>query len=605
MKIEEAYEFLITFSKYVENAFIRSLARQYQERRSLSEAQYNAFVSFARRSEIAVRKNGGNLPVFPPYKRIKKVEYSCGNFQLYSAKDPAWNEEVKGNGGRWNECCWELPSRRFLKIAGSLCPFDDWIYSETAYTVVSEQSIVPAEKQTEVDFSPRIPPEWSLRPYQEIGIKWIVENVLNKKGVILADEMGTGKTLQSLSAAAELSRRLNTGIVVICPRSMRGDWLKLAALMEVRISIYTSSAKGVPDPTELECKDYILIVDECHYYANTTSQRTGKFLSLCEHSKCKGVILLSGTISKNGRPKELISLLTSINSPLMKEGEWNYKKKYCDAHKKYVGNGRTVWDFNGASNLEELKEGLKPQLLRRLKKDVLKDLPEFQRTLKQIELTDAEQRQYEAEIKQLLEEFEIACQQGNKNPHAAALIALTTYRRIGAKYKAPKVLELLEEFPEQKLVIFSNFREPIDYLLDQLGGRAVKLTGDLSDKEREFVKDRFQNDPSCDVFLGTVQAGGVGLTLTSSSTVILIDRPWTPGDTRQAEDRIHRVGQTMPCFSFWLQLGETDTEIDTLLVNKQSISDKIVGEQSDFSVVDRAEELMRKMVSTFSKKKQK
>lgn len=154
---------------------------------------------------------------------------------------------------------------------------------------------------------------------------------------------------------------------------------------------------------------------------------------------------------------------------------------------------------------------------------------------------------------------------------AEALATLGVLRRIGSEYKAGPAIELAQELLEQgqQVVIFTEFLESAHQISAALGGEL--LTGETPTDERQALVDRFQAGRS-KVFTGTIRAGGVGITLTAASYVILVDRPWTPGDAEQAEDRCNRIGQTQTVNALWLQYGQIDSAIDTLLQQK---SDRI------------------------------
>jgi len=128
--------------------------------------------------------------------------------------------------------------------------------------------------------------------------------------------------------------------------------------------------------------------------------------------------------------------------------------------------------------------------------------------------------------------------------------------------------EILEQ--GQAVVIFTEYLESAKALYTALSeiSPCELLTGETKQEERQAIIDRFQSGAS-KVFIGTIKAGGVGLTLTAANQVILIDRPWTPGDTDQAEDRCYRIGQNNTVNAYWIQLGMIDEAIDSLLAEKR------------------------------------
>ena len=128
--------------------------------------------------------------------------------------------------------------------------------------------------------------------------------------------------------------------------------------------------------------------------------------------------------------------------------------------------------------------------------------------------------------------------------------------------------ELLEQ--GQAVVIFTEYLESAKGLYTALSQTAPceLLTGETKQEDRQAIVDRFQSGTS-KIFIGTIKAGGVGLTLTAANQVILVDRPWTPGDAEQAEDRCYRIGQNNTVNAYWIQLGMIDEAIDSLLAEKR------------------------------------
>jgi SNF2 family DNA or RNA helicase len=207
-----------------------------------------------------------------------------------------------------------------------------------------------------------------------------------------------------------------------------------------------------------------------------------------------------------------------------------------------------------------------------MKHEVL-TLPPKVRIIKSIELDNSVSKEHLNEIKLIILDYWSRVKKGEVSADAQALVQLGAIRRINSKYKVPYAMEMIQELLEQNqsIVIFTEFIETTQLLYNQIvneyGNICVLLTGDT--KDRQSVVDRFQSGQA-KVFIGTSKAGGVGITLTKASNLILVDRPWTPGDTEQAEDRCYRIGQTESVFCYWLQLGEVDQGIDDLLEGKQA-----------------------------------
>ena len=405
----------------------------------------------------------------------------------------------------------------------------------------------------------------TLRDHQKDGIKWL----LKQKSAILADDMGLGKTITSLTVARTY-QNLNPDIkiIVICPVSLRKNWEIEAE--KVGVKIFTYSWGKLPEvPVN---QGFLLLVDEAHYAQNLKSQRTQKLLKLTDQKGCIGCYLLTGTPMKNGRPINLYPLLLAIKHPVANDKRY-YSKRYCNGQIKEVNrSGRKVWDESGAINLEELAKITSNSILRRMKNEVL-SLPPKIRIVKSIELDTAQKKEHLGEIKTIILDYWSRVKKGEVSPDAQALVQLGAIRRINSKYKVPYAIEMIQELLEQNqsVVVFTEFIETTQLLYSQIvaeyGDICVLLTGDT--KDRQSVVDKFQSGEA-KIFIGTSKAGGVGITLTKASNLILIDRPWTPGDTEQAEDRCYRIGQVESVFCYWLQLGEVDQGIDDLLEGKQA-----------------------------------
>jgi SNF2 family DNA or RNA helicase len=384
--------------------------------------------------------------------------------------------------------------------------------------------------------------------------------------------MGLGKTLEALCAAKAFASKHNCPIIVIAPASLKDVWAREAAKVEVPIEIF-SWAK-VPPP--LQQTKYLLIGDESHFMQTLNARRTKAMLALAQHENCLATWLLTGTPIKNGRPVNLYPLLLAANHPTA-QNRRDYEERFCNRHLKPVGRGRQVWDVSGAAHLDELSKLTEDVILRRTKKECL-DLPAKTRQWKPAELTPAASREYHGRIRGLIDDYHFRAAAGLVDPAAEALVTLNILRKVGSSAKVATSLEMAEELLEQgqQVVLFTEFLDSAHQLerdlrdvSERLGMGAVEcLTGATPQDQRQAMVDRFQSGES-GVFVSTTRAGGVGITLTAASHVILVDRPWTPGDAEQAEDRAHRIGQHHPVNTYWVQLGDIDDAIDTLLEQKQ------------------------------------
>ena len=438
---------------------------------------------------------------------------------------------------------------------------------------------------------------WKLREYQKEGANWLVHRQRGGiyTGGILADDMGLGKTIEALFAAKLLQSCHQSHIFVICPVSLIENWQREAERVGVKIEIFSNHYRKIPQPLEQNYQKYIVIADEAHYFQNPKSARTKKIKELVEHENCIASWLLTGTPIKNGSPINLFPLLEMCQHKLA-EDKSAYIDRYCaPVHRKY--GKQSFWDITGAAHLDELSAETKDVILRRTKKECLAELPEKMRVVLAIELESKEKKAYQNKFKELLADYHRRVKLGEVDGAAEALVTLNYMRKLNSEYKVPTAIALVEELLEQgqQVVVFTEFVESAKALYEAFEQISELLTGDT--KDRQGAVDRFQNEES-KLFVGTTKAGGVGITLTAASNVILIDRPWTPGDAEQAEDRCYRLGQQNAVFVNWLQLGIVDESIDDLLATKQQNIDLVLaGKNKAQTKTKTAKELAEELLA--------
>lgn len=428
-----------------------------------------------------------------------------------------------------------------------------------------------------VDLTAPLPDGRTLFQHQQTGARLMIESA----AMINADDMGLGKTLTALVAAKGFQLAHNWRVIVLAPISLKDNWLREAAGVGVKIEVH-SWAK-TPEPPEC---DYVLIADEAHYAQSLRSQRGEAFQKLA--AKARAVFPLTGTPMKNGQPMNLFPLLVAVRHPLAKDQK-HYEQRYCKAQKKKIrlkkvnkkGQRieRTFYDASGAANLIELRNLTKDAILRRTKAQCL-DLPAKTRIMRAVEGSAAAVAEYKATLQAKREEYEAMKSFGLFPEEAEALAMLNVIRQAASRVKLADAVEIAGELADQnqQIVLFTAFIASAQTLFNECRKNKLKpelLTGDTPTTERQKIVDRFQSGQS-NVFVGTIQAGGVGLTLTKASTVVLIDRDWTPGNCFQAEDRVHRIGQHWPVTAIWLRFGAFDARYDDQLLKKQQRIDLVL-----------------------------
>lgn len=257
---------------------------------------------------------------------------------------------------------------------------------------------------------------------------------------------------------------------------------------------------------------------------------------------------------------------------------------------------KSIWDNSGAAHLDELAVKTEDVIFRRTKAECLTELPAKTRLFKEAVLEASAAKQYQETICSLVDDYRRRAKLGEVDENAEALVTLNILRKVGSEFKVQSAIALAEELLEQnqQVVLFTEFVESAKAIASSLGG--LLLTGETKPVERQGLVDQFQSGDN-KIFVGTIKAGGLGLTLTSASNVILVDRPWSPGETDQAEDRCHRLGQENAVFATWLQLGNIDQAIDNLLEQKQERIELVLkGKRKTLKGIDSLSDLAKELL---------
>jgi len=250
---------------------------------------------------------------------------------------------------------------------------------------------------------------------------------------------------------------------------------------------------------------------------------------------------------------------------------------FCNGQQKTF-RGVSQWDASGSSNLHELNSHTTSHIFRMTKEQALTELPPRKREMKRVPVSPRHEMKYTQALKDLAQSYSMS-NGGDENDDILSLF--NKIRQVSSLAKVDSVVAMANQIiiDEGSVVIFTNFLAPAkeiyEKLVDNMSWDGELLTGEVVAKKRQAMVDRFQSGLS-PLFVCTYGAGGVGLTLTAACTVILVDRPWTPGDVSQAEDRIRRIGQTRPVRSMWIRAFPIDEQIDNLIDHKEETSNAAV-----------------------------
>jgi len=445
----------------------------------------------------------------------------------------------------------------------------------------------------------------TLRPYQAEGVAFLQHLVDEETGGVLADDMGLGKTLQTIAhIAAEKQRgRLTSPALVVAPTSLVGNWsrelakfaphLKVAILHGAerharRREIASSDVVVTTYPLLLRDEEtfaphafHLLILDEAQAIKNTRSQIHRSIKSIrAAHRLC-----LTGTPIEN-HLGELWAIFDVVNPGLLGD-ELTFQRWY----RKPIEQARDE------ERLEALRELVAPFILRRVKRDVAKELPPKTELQRKVELSGKQRELYEhirvaahADVRKVIRSKGLAAstlpildalmklRQVCCDPR---LVAMDAARSVTESAKYDALFELTDAQLAQghRILIFSQFTSMLALIANGLHERGIDhaiLTGATKDRQR--VVDAFERR-EVDVFLISLKAGGTGLNLVSADTVIHYDPWWNPAAQAQATDRAYRIGQSRPVFVYNLFVaGSVEERVVRLQQQKKWLSSSLLGD---------------------------
>lgn len=365
-------------------------------------------------------------------------------------------------------------------------------------------------------------------------------------------------------------------------------------------------------------KKSLIIIDEAHRLSNTTSDRYKIIRDLIKKGNPDSIYLVTGTPITNN-PENYFNLLQIIGDPIADDREY-YLKRYCSAieiprdgkerakrdaiSKKFIANrGKKTWYEltdeeksslneiikksvrmltipNGESNLEELKDRTSHIYLRRVKED-LHDLPN--KTVHEV-FYDLDMGQL-MEYNRLWEEYEAAQLEADPNKEInKELLEGAIYRKYLSNQMVPNTIKLTDSFIEkgEKVVIACCYDEELYTLKEYYGDRCVIYNGKISAKDKDKNIEKLTNDPNIMVFLGNLNAAGVGITLIASHKLIFSNFSYSRADNAQMEDRIYRIGQKNDVDIYYQIFKDTQYEkMWNIVLRKDTTAKAIIKKESE------------------------
>jgi SNF2 family DNA or RNA helicase len=544
--------------------------------------------------DVSLDFDGEVINIFDVIRQYKKQRY----IQLSDGSHALLNEQYV-----------KRLERLFKKTEGKKAelsffdlPMAEHLINEVADQKVFEQSRAVYEgfnqlKEAEITL-PKINAE--LRPYQQQGFKWLTYLKETKLGGCLADDMGLGKTVQTIALLAADYPKLEKPSLVVMPKSLLYNWEREVAKFAPDITthifygnnrdlaeakkanlIFTTYAIMRNEVERLKEEEFhYMILDESQNIKNLKAQTTQAALMLRADHR----LALSGTPIENNLG-ELYSLFRFLN-PKMFGSTTRFNDDYLVP----------IQRDNNKDAMMALRQKIYPFVLRRLKKEVLDDLPDKIEQVLTVEMNPEQYKLYH----QRRAFYEVAINQqiaaqGIESSQFFIFQALNELRQIATVPEAVSEgrvtsakLELLTEqlfdaiANGHKVLIFVNFLaaiESISKALMEMNVDFVSMTG--ATRDRQALVNRFQNEPDCKVFLMTLKTGGVGLNLTAADTIFIYDPWWNKAAENQAIDRAHRIGQQNKVLAYKLiSLGTIEEKILKLQELKNELFDSVISSDS-------------------------
>jgi superfamily II DNA or RNA helicase len=415
-----------------------------------------------------------------------------------------------------------------------------------------------------------------LLPYQLDGIAFAA----GAGRAVLADDMGLGKTIQGVGVAELLAREAGIHrVLVICPASLKSQWLEEISRFSNRSArLVMGSARERPDiysgsqffticNYEQTLRDHryigdnawdLIILDEAQRLKNWEAATSRVVKSL----KSRFALALTGTPLEN-RLEELYTVVSFID-----EHRLGPAFRFLNQHRLSDAKGHIL----GYRKIGELRERLKPILLRRTRAMVMRELPDRHTEIIRVKPTQPQLEIHQAHIRivrQVVSKTYISEMDILRLRRALLMCRLAANGTYLVDHKVPGHSSKLEELDSllgrllaedgRKIIVFSEWTTMLDLIepmLVKYQADFVRLDGSVPQTKRQAIVNRFQKQPDCQVFLAT-NAGSTGLNLQAANTVVNIDLPWNPAVLEQRIGRAHRMGQKRPVQVYILVTEET------------------------------------------------
>ena len=481
------------------------------------------------------------------------------------------------DGRKWNaeEKHWEFPVVHLPKL---IKLFPNAVLSSKAQNSLEklqERRDDLDELRIVEDIDYKIPGlKLDLYPYQKLGVKFV-----DRAGgrALIADAPGLGKTVQAIGFA----QLHNLKTLIVCPLSVVPNWKKeIKKFTGKEATIWDSKGYDGKKSAQFHITHYdavsknhhwlrdeyfeLMVADEATLLKNRQTVRAKALLgSYKERRKYPGIktqysIFLTGTPVLS-RPIEIFSLLSYLDKDRF--------NNFFHFTQRYGG-----WRGDAPRNLTDLNDRIKDLVIRRMKSEVLKELPAKQRNDLFVELTASEKKEYQKLLKEMFGHW--------KSEGKPSVKHMPKLQGFLIEKKLPRLFEMIDEFldNDKPILIFCNYIEPLKKILAQYGDKAAILTGSMKKEDRQVTIDRLSTGQA-KIGLFSLTAGAMGIDGLQHQidTVVFLNCDWIPANHEQAEDRTHRIGQKGQVQVYYmLCVDSIDEYMREILVEKQKVADMIV-----------------------------
>jgi SWI/SNF-related matrix-associated actin-dependent regulator 1 of chromatin subfamily A len=524
----------------------------------------------------------------------------------------SWNDKLK---------CWTAPFFSVDQVTAFANKYEFEIVDESTGNSPYDFSNIEYPKMPEYRGSSTF--RRTPFPYQLEGVQYICDN----KRVIVGDQMGLGKTGQSIMAITEVNA---FPCLIICPATLRENWRrewtiwtdKRARVLDDSIKnrweflidrgqydvfivnyeslqkYFVEERKQKDEGEKLTLKDFkfksgidkfqSVIIDESHRCKNNATIQTKLTKGICKDKEY--ILALTGTPVIN-KPDDLISQLAIIDHLNTLGGYKAFKAMYCDK------------PITGA--LEHLNAQLRRNcFFRREKHEVLTQLPSKTRQIVYCEINNRQEyKEAEMDLADYLKKYrQKTDEEVQKSLRGELMVKMQALKNISANGKLETAFEYIDEVMEagEKLIVFAHLHEVINKIVAKYP-KCVTVTGNDAHEQRDANVDRFQTDPECRLIVCSIMAAGVGITLTAASRVAFVEFAWHAAIHDQAEDRAHRIGakDNVQC-TYFVGKDTIDEHIYGIIEEKRSMSNSAVG-AIDVTTVDILGDAARLFDENFGK----